>query len=649
MKKLLTSLLVIVLLAVTCVTAATVDLSATATTDSTEYNLGDTVTVTVEVTNNGGTLIETVNIEADDVVHTDNANYEISVSDVSIDSITDLDANGTENDTKTQDFTFTLDSSGLLAGTYEGKVYVSDATDSSDAQEVTYSFDIASVSSFTLSETDWNLEEPGNSDAELTFTLTNTGTTELTDLTVSYEGDTEDEDERQLTFEYTDLTDVILGPGEEQQITINLGIEDNMDVGEYAGTFTIAVAEEVDDQTINFNLEVVPQICDVGVIGDLDFVDLDLNDDEYRPGETIEIDVRVDNNADDDLEVVVEARLYNLETGKEIASIESDSFDIDEDEHEDFELELEIPYDADFENSDKIILYVFAYEDGNDEEHCEFVSEEIDLKREDHAVVITDVNFDPENNYECGETVTLNVEVQNIGKKDEEDVYIRVKSSQLDLDMESTIFDLEDYSDKDNDYEDEFEFTISDDFGTGNLYIEVIVYFDDGDEYVSEMFELNVESCSSESSSEADNEVTSYVTLEPTSDVYDVAEGSTTLTIPVRVTNDGEGSDTVLLSVSDVSMWANVLGIEQISSLNAGDSYQAYVYLELLDGVTGAHYMTVTATSADGSEASQLFTVNVAESEDGSFWSDNKQLFWIIGDVILVLVALYFLRMLFKK
>ncbi|MFH1456320.1 MAG: putative S-layer protein [archaeon] len=643
MKKLLTSLLVIVILAVSLIAAADADLIVDSI-DTVAGNPGDTVTVSVTVNNTGLDTIATVNF-----VSTDLVNGDYTIDDPTIEDLTDLLV-GTS---QTQTFDVTIPASDLLAGNYVGTLSVSDAADGTTPVEVDYTVTVNEVESFSLSETEWNIEQADDSYADLEFIIENTGSTVLDTWTIVYDGNDEDNDGELLTFEFTDVNALELAPGDSETVTVDLTIADKMDVDLYTGNFVVTTST-LDSQSISFSLQVEPVMCNDGLVGDLEVsIEDPDNGDDYKPGETIEINVKVQNDADDDQDVIVEAILYNLDTDEELASVESADTEIKDNDKENFNLDLEIPFNAEFDEGDNIVLYVRAYEDGDEDQNCDYETVELDLKRESHSVAITGVDFSQEEGLVCGDILEVTVEVENVGEKNEDDVYIRVKSSQLGIDIDSAKFDLGDYSDSDNDYKKTFEIELTDDLTAGNLYVEVIVYYDDGDEYVSELFELDVDSCSNVANvANSNNAITSMVTLKTSSDEYNVAVGSTTVTIPITVTNDGNGKDTVLLSVGDVSMWANVLGIEQINTLGAGDSYHAYIYLELMDGVTGRHSMSVTATSADGSENTELVTVNIAESAEvsGEGWfQENKQLLWILGDIILVLVALYFLRMLFKK
>jgi len=642
MKKLLTSLLVIVILAVSLVAAADADLTVDDPIGTVLGNPGDTVTVSFTVNNAGLDTIAIVNFVSTDLI---NGDYTIDAP--TVEDLTDLLV-GTP---QTQTFDVTIPASDLLAGDYVATLSVTDAADGLTPVKIDYTVTVNEVESFSLSETEWNVEQADDSYADLEFTIANTGSTVLDTWTIVYDGNYEDNDGELLTFEFTDVDLEELAPGETIGVTADLTIEDKLDVDLYTGNIVVTTSA-LDSQSVSFSLQVEPEMCAEGVIGDLDVsIEDPDNGDDYKPGDVIEINVEVQNDADNDLDVVVEAILYNLDTDEEIASVESADIEIQDNDKEDFDLELTIPFDAEFDDNDNIVLYVRAFEDGDEDEHCDYETVDLELERDNHAVAITDVDFSQEEGLVCGDILEVTVDVQNIGESNEDDVYIRVRSSQLGIDMESIKFDLDDYADSDNDYKETFELDLAD-LTAGNLYVEVVVYFDDEDEYVSELFELEADSCSTADDTEdSGNALTSMVTLETNLEQFDVAESSTTVTVPIIVTNDGNGKDTVLLSVGDVSMWANVLAIEQISTLGAGDSYHAYVYLELLEGVTGMHSMSVTATSADGSENTELVTVNIAGSEEVSegWFQDNKQWLWILGDIILVLVALYFLRMLFKK
>ena len=86
------------------------------------------------------------------------------------------------------------------------------------------------------------------------------------------------------------------------------------------------------------------------------------------------MEIDVDNNGDNEVtDIIVEAILYDLTDGDEVASIEADKFDLqDGDDETGIELTLKVPTDLDPDN--KYAVFVRAYEDSNEEDNCQYES-----------------------------------------------------------------------------------------------------------------------------------------------------------------------------------------------------------------------------------------------------------------------------------
>ncbi|MBL7052103.1 MAG: hypothetical protein ISS01_03355, partial [Nanoarchaeota archaeon] len=144
------------------------------------------------------------------------------------------------------------------------------------------------------------------------------------------------------------------------------------------------------------------------------------------------------------------------------------------------------------------------------------------------------------------------------------------------------------------------------------------------------------------------------------SDEYEV--NGEELTISLVIENTGNSDKTITISVEDVS-WADLEGSEYISNLNSGDSIHAYLYFGLDLLTEGEHDLQVIVSDNAGNEVSEIITVDfgaadVVEEDDPFFnelsdWFSEKfsstKLFWIIADIVLVILALVFLKMLFAK
>ena len=207
------------------------------------------------------------------------------------------------------------------------------------------------------------------------------------------------------------------------------------------------------------------------------------NNDDFKFGEKIEIEVEVENNNEEDLDIIVEAILYDIDEDDEIEKIESKDIEINDNDEETFELSLEVPK---FDEDNNFILFVKAYEDDNENEQCNYDLIDLNLEKEKHDVIINEVKIMPDNIPNGGSFKAL-VEVENIGRKDIEDVYVVLKNRELNINLETDRFEL-----KDNEIKiASFSVIIPEDIDEKNYELEAFVYFDNREN--SKEGNLNVE------------------------------------------------------------------------------------------------------------------------------------------------------------
>ena len=204
---------------------------------------------------------------------------------------------------------------------------------------------------------------------------------------------------------------------------------------------------------------------------DIDIEDPDEND-NFEIGDTIKIKVDVTNNADEDKDIVVEAALYNIDEDDEIESEESNDEEVDEGDSETFKLEIEVP--DDFEDDDYLI-FVKAYEDGEEETQCNQKVVEIDLEREKRKVIIKEVSINPQIVY-SGNNINIFVDLQNIGSNDE-DVYLTLENTILEISETSETFELEEF-DQDDTSTQIFFVTVPSDAKAGDYQFIINAWFD---------------------------------------------------------------------------------------------------------------------------------------------------------------------------
>ena len=347
---------------------------------------------------------------------------------------------------------------------------------------------------------------------EDTLTISNNGNRGLTDLQLVFPNngefaDTEDEIDFSISidggdFNVVDLSEPFdldnINVDEDISIAIRARIPETFDLNTYSGEVSIVstqfadLSTGLDNDSFNLIVRVEPEICTDGRVsdgepvdnerqGNIQITDLDVDEDNLNVGETIQVTVDVENTENQDLDVVVEAMLYNLNQNKKIIGWEEFvSEEIEKDTEESYDFDIKIPIDdEDIDPDDTYILYVKASEDGDEDKNCNYHSIEIDVDREDDDVRITRFIMTPIV-VSPGEGLLFDIGALNIGTDEQKDVYIKLTSTELDLDMTSTVFDLDKYSKSGNSITRPFEFTVPSDVEAKDYTIEARVYFNNG-------------------------------------------------------------------------------------------------------------------------------------------------------------------------
>ena len=635
MKQFILSVVCVFLLAFALVAAD--DLSGSEFVDASQSgNPGSTATYTITYDNAGATdmTVSSTSSTLSDGTHTITAP---TISDVTVSA------------GSTAEVSFTVDIPSTTAGTYTGTIT---GTDGSSSIDLDYTLTVDSLDAFTTSASSVSMDLQSGTADTTTFTITNTGSTTLSTWSLSYEssdgdsGKALDNDDDETSVSLTGASS--LSPDSTMTITVHADPDSEMDLGTYSGTISISgTGSSTASSTVSLELVIDTDICEDGKQGsdfDIDIRNPDSGDD-FVPGDTLPIEVKVKNNANDDLDVIVEVTLYNLDTGNK-ETTEHVSGSINEDESETFDIDFDLP--EDLSDKDDYRIYVQVHEDGNEDDSCNFDSVNIDLKRTSEDAIISEM-VSPALGLVCGDDYTVYITTLSTGSDSIENVYLELQDGDLDVQKSSESFDLGDYNDDDNEERTTFEFTLPTDIEEGSYSLEAILYDDNGNSLDSSLLTVDVDSCS-----EADQASDLVLSI---SDDYTVKGDQ--LTLGMLVSNNGDTTATITITPSDVE-WATLTGSEYLENLAAGDEEHAYLYFTLDSTKTGQHDLEITVTDDQGNTVTKTITVDFGEatSDDGtSFFSgigtwlgDHAAgSFWIIVDVILVILALVFGRMLFSK
>lgn len=190
------------------------------------------------------------------------------------------------------------------------------------------------------------------------------------------------------------------------------------------------------------------------------------SNEKFDIGEIIEVEVKIKNKVEDDLNFDVEVYLYDL-TEDESVEGDDDSVSVDEGDKEQLDFKFEIP--DDIEEGNEHAIFVVADEG----DYCNEDYVEIGINREKENIIIKDIRTGGE--VVCGDFADVEVEVRNIGRKDQ-DVVIKVENTELGIEEKTESFELEKYDDKDE-VKKRFKIKIPDNAAAGNYTLKITASF----------------------------------------------------------------------------------------------------------------------------------------------------------------------------
>ena len=429
----------------------------------------------------------------------------------------------------------------------------------------------------------------------------------------------------------------------EQPVDINVAISGSVATlksqksnfkGENEVVFSVTDGVEIVDSNV-VNLLIVNEdiLCEKGVRGDavVDSIDNPDSGDEFKPGEIIKVDVAVSNNDDNEMDIIVEAFLYDKEKGKIIERAEADDR-IEGDNDKDFNLEIVVPFDVDASSS-KYLVFVKAYEDGDEDINCGSESVDVEIVKDTHDITIESVALNP-STAKCGDTVSATVKLFNTGEKDEDDVVVSLKESDLGVDVATEEFVL----DKEDDYVARLSFNVAEDAKAGSYIAVVNTNFNNGkDSSEQKSATLVIEACKEEPK------------IEPKVYTLNFA-GTSQLSLSMSV-NDKANYLGSVFEVKDVSnlVKLDVDGSESSLSIGGNEVFD-------LDG-NGSNDLKITLNSVNDGVASLTFNKLVTgptgfvpvETEKTVLGYDLTTTLLVVGDALLVIVLIVILIVVFSR
>lgn len=231
-----------------------------------------------------------------------------------------------------------------------------------------------------------------------------------------------------------------LNPGVSMTITVEAYIPDDFDAGErLIGTFRAIGTEAssgnslTSDETISMQARSYLSITDVEFEIDGDSID----EDELLEGEDITVIVTLENtygssgSTIEDVYFTIEDNLWEVDE-------DSNEMDLDDGDDEEFTVTFSLD---ELMNDESTTLVIRAYGDDEEDnfEHYDEFEVDVEIEREDDDIRIKTAEFDDATISTMVLSSEIEVEIQNYGNDDQEDVEIKVESLSTGISYSRTI------------------------------------------------------------------------------------------------------------------------------------------------------------------------------------------------------------------
>ncbi len=335
-----------------------------------------------------------------------------------------------------------------------------------------------------------------------TFILKNTGTVDITDISLSTTADSDFE----VIFSIPTSN---LAAGEEMVITIDAFVPKDLDakVNNIGSVTATGTATNVVSTTTDLFMEAENNLVidDVDITIDGKKKNLDDGDDfDVKPGDEVELKIKVANTFDENIDI--EDIEVAVESDNELDWDDSEDINrIRDDDDDTVTLTFKVAFDIDDDEAPFDVEIRVEGEDENGANHGETWEFEIDIDKERDEIIISDLDLRPSLITCDDSSVTLDVELTNIGRDDQDEAVLKVDIE--DLGFERIIKDIS--LDEGDDITKRISINLPDGVKEGLYDIDVRVYTSDNDRDLTdvEVITLTIDGCSDYPTSTSNNVV----------------------------------------------------------------------------------------------------------------------------------------------
>jgi hypothetical protein len=382
---------------------------------------------------------------------------------------------------------------GTLSNTYTGRVTIT--ADSIPYPVLLQTF-VESATKASVPEVSISVD-PGSS-ASGSIVISNTGNKDITGMSIVNVPTITDDDGSVSNLTITPSTGISAGVGLSTTVNVLVKASQKMDSGDYIATLTLTGS----GITKQFNVKI--HVNDL-----LSISSIDLNKDEFKPGDAVKITVETENIAGDIDLKDVKVKAYLLDNaGNELQDrngddieLESEAYKLGAGDTKKVTFETEMPYDV--SDEEEITVKIVATGKNEDDSTQKYTvtdtSYTITASKEENKLQIYEAALEADT-LSCSRKTYMNVGIRDIGNNDEDDVELAITNSELGI-SEHEIFDMSNDPD-DDEFEVEKSFLLDlEDADKGTYNIKVTVYYNEDKKKEEKTVTVTISDCSTSSSS----------------------------------------------------------------------------------------------------------------------------------------------------
>lgn len=222
-------------------------------------------------------------------------------------------------------------------------------------------------------------------------------------------------------------------------------------------------------------------------------VEVDVKDDQVKPGESFTVKITVENNYtrdmddDEDVEIVIDS----MDDGEDDYEDDGTIDQLDTGDDDNIEFDVETPYTID--EGDYDIEITVSGETTNGTKCETVVNSSVEVKKDKHELIMQQPTVSPET-VKCSRVVEVSATLYNIGTKDE-DVEFSVYNTELGITQKDS-FSLDSGSDEEDIKSTRtIDLNIPSDVKAGTYTFYVKASYDDNNKQKTATFPIKVEDC----------------------------------------------------------------------------------------------------------------------------------------------------------